>query len=182
MPARQPYSRPWPRRWLMTDERMDEALWPALLRVPRGGGVILRHDRLPFSDRLALGQKLAVIARRRGLVLGVAGDVSLARLVGADLVHRPRGPAGSLPLSLPVHDEVQALAARRQRPALVFVSPMFPTRSHSERRTLSVERAGRLAILAGAPAIALGGMDESRWRALGSAFHGYAGIDCWLRI
>lgn len=165
----------------MTDERMGEALWPALAQVPRGGGVILRHDRLAFSDRLALGRKLAAIARRRGLVLGVAGDVRLARLLGADLVHRPIAPAGSMAMSIPVHDEAQALAARLQRPALVFVSPIFQTRSHPKKPALAIAQARRLAILAGAPAIALGGMDEAKWRALGSAFHGYAGIDCWLR-
>jgi thiamine-phosphate pyrophosphorylase len=150
------------------------------MRLPRGSGVIFRHDSLPLADRRALGRKVAAMARRRGLLLGVAGDASLARTIGAQLVHRPRGPKGSMAFSLPVHDARQAMEARRKGADLVFVSPVHPTRSHPGQTHLSPAHALRLARLSGARAIALGGMDEQRWRALGGAFHGYAGIDCWL--
>jgi len=61
------------------------------------------------------------------------------------------------------------------------VSPVFATRSHPGRPALGAEEAARLAGIAGCPAIALGGMDRARFRAVAAAFHGYAGIDCWLK-
>jgi thiamine-phosphate pyrophosphorylase len=73
--------------------------------------------------------------------------------------------------------------ARAARAALVFVSPVFSTRSHAGAAPLGSDRAAALGRLSGALVIALGGMDESRFHALrGRGFHGYVGVDCWLRI
>lgn len=171
----------WPSRWLVTDERMGNRLLGAIRRLPRGSGILFRHYRLSPAERLTLGRRIASEARRRELVLAVAGDVSLARRLGAILVHKPDRHPGLMPFSLPVHNEMEALAARRQGAALVFVSPIFATRSHPGGRVLGPDEARRLACLSGATAIALGGMDEGRMAALGPAFHGYAGIDCWIR-
>jgi thiamine-phosphate pyrophosphorylase len=118
------------------------------------------------------------------LVLGVAGNTALAERLGASFVHNPDGP-GELPCSMAVHDEAQARAAREAGAVLAFVGPIHPTRSHPGRPALGEERAVRLARIAGCPAIALGGMNEARLAALESAhpgaFHGFAGIDCWLK-
>ncbi|WP_051503949.1 thiamine phosphate synthase [Sphingomonas jaspsi] len=165
----------------MTDERMGAALWSALRALPRGSGVIVRHDTLDRAARLRLALKVGSIAKRRGLVLGVAGDVGLARLIGAELVHRPAGACGLMPRSFPVHDESEARLARRISADLVLVSPIFPTSSHPDGQALGSAEAKRLARIAGTTAIALGGMNEWRWHALGRPFHGYAGIDCWIR-
>lgn len=178
MAANQPL---WPRRWLMTDERLRDRLWAAVDRLPAGGGIILRHYSLPESGRLALGRELALQAADRGLVLGVAGCRTLADELGATLVHNPSAPGG-LPASVAVHDEVQAAAAREMGAALAFIGPVFPTRSHPGRPALGEERAVELALRAGCPAIALGGMDENRFATLREhGFHGFAGIDCWLK-
>lgn len=176
-----PNQSPWPRRWLMTDERMGGALWRALERLPRGSGVIVRHDKLGQAERARLAARVARICRRRELVLGVAGDGALARRLGAALVHRPIRHPGLMPASWPVHDEAEALAARRKGAALAFVSPVHATRSHPAAKALGVTKAKRLARLSGVPAIALGGMNRKRFEALRGTVHGYAGIDCWLR-
>lgn len=176
MAANQP---PWPREWLMTDERMGDRLWEAVDRLPVGAGIIVRHYHLDDADRVELGLRLAERASARHLMLGVAGSRKLAERIGATLVHNPDGP-GELVWSMAVHDESEALAAKGA--ALVFVAPVFPTRSHPGRPALGIKRAGELAVLAGCPAIALGGMDQARFRALRErGFHGFAGIDCWLR-
>ncbi|HWU95447.1 MAG TPA: thiamine phosphate synthase, partial [Sphingomonas sp.] len=73
----------------MTDERMDESLWTALERLPRGGGVVFRHYGLGPAERRALFAKVARIARRRRLVLIRAGANRLGR--GEDDVHGQRG-------------------------------------------------------------------------------------------
>jgi thiamine-phosphate pyrophosphorylase len=85
-----------------------------------------------------------------------------------------------LPFSLSVHDEREALAAREAEADLVFVSPVYPTRSHPGAPALEPERASQLATIAGCPAIALGGMSFGKFWELGPAFHGWAGIDAWM--
>ncbi|MCJ7421187.1 thiamine phosphate synthase [Sphingomicrobium astaxanthinifaciens] len=170
-----------PRQTLFTDERLGARLWPSLLALPRGSGVVLRHDRLPPADRAALAHRVARLARARGLVLSVAGDVALARAVGAALVHRPSGPTRGMRFSLPVHDPGEALAARRAGAALAYVSPVHATASHPGAATLGAARARRLARLCGCPAIALGGMDARAWRALAADFAGWAGISALAR-
>ena len=171
---------PWPRAWLMTDERLGDRLWEALANLPEGaGGVVFRHYSLGETERLALGREVAANADARGLMLAVAGSSSLAEELGAQLAHNPES-AGSLPLSRAVHDNAEAMAAKSWGASLAFVSPVFPTRSHPDRTALGVDRAWVLAEVAGCPAIALGGMSAKRFETLGNRFYGYAGIDCWL--
>ena len=181
MAANQPS---WPRRWLMTDERIGDQLWQAIDRLPVGdGGIVFRHHGLSDAERLQLGLKVAKFARERGLALAVSRSAELARQSAADLLHNPAGNS-SLPISLAVHDEFEAEAARRRGAALAFISPIYATRSHPGAATLGPQRSAELARRVACPAIALGGMNEARFEQLAGAFpgqfHGYAGIDCWL--
>jgi thiamine-phosphate pyrophosphorylase len=171
----------WPRDWLMTDERMGDRLWEAIGRVPAGGGIVFRHYALDPADRLDLGKRVAAMANERKLILAVGRDPLLAQQLGARLVHNP-SEAGLLPFSCSVHDEREAHAARESGADLVFISPVFATRSHPGANALGVQRAARLAEIAGCPAIALGGMTFGKFWELGPAFHGWAGIDAWLEI
>ena len=162
---------PWPTAWLMTDARLGDQLWAILARMPAGSGVVLGN--------LALGEEVARICGERRLVLSVTRDVSLAGRLGATLVHNPASPT-ALPFSLSVHDEAEARQAKADVAALIFVSPIYPTRSHPGAATLGIDEAQRLAKLAGVPAIALGGMNEAKFDALRSrGFTGWAGIDAW---
>jgi thiamine-phosphate pyrophosphorylase len=180
MAANQPK---WPREWLMTDERLGERLWDAIDALPQGAGIVFRHYRVTGEARLELGSRVAERARARDLLFAVAGSTELAEKLGAALVHNPDA-GGRLPISLAVHDEPQAALARSAGAALALVGPVHPTRSHPGAPVLGPDRAAALARLAGCPAIALGGMDIERFARLKSAhpgaFHGYAGIDCWL--
>lgn len=172
---------PWPSQWLLTDERMSDRLWEAIARLPDGeGGIIFRHYNTEKDHRAALAREVAAICRRRKLTLGVAGDVDLACAVGADFVHRPDAST-SLPISMPVHSLEQAREASRLHAALVFVSPIFPTRSHPGVAALGPAKAEILAKASGTVAIALGGMDGAKFASLSrGVFHGWAGIDAWL--
>ena len=97
-----------PRLWLMTDERMGDALWHALGRLPRGSGVVFRHYRTPLAERRRLFARIARIARRRDLVLIRAGEARLGR--GERGVHGQRG-AGLI--TWPVHHRREAIAGVR---------------------------------------------------------------------
>ena len=174
--------RPWPRAWLMTDERMGEKLWAAIDRLPiKHSGIVFRHYRTPPASRAVLARRIAAICHRRSLVLAIAADIELARTLDADLVHNPPEPTAGLPFSRSVHSLKEAELANADGASLVFVSPVYPTRSHPGRKPLYRPLAARIARAAGVPAIALGGMDALKSSRLErEGFYGWAGIDAWL--
>ena len=167
---------PLPRLWLMTDERLGDALFAAMARLPRGGGIVFRHYRLPEPERRALFDDVKAQARRRGLVLLLAGPPQQAEAWEADGSHG-RGPGWGL-ASAPVHDLAEIRAAERAGAGLLFLSPVFATRSHPATRPLGPARFNLLARQTRLPVIALGGMSAIRARQLREAY-GWAGIDAW---
>jgi thiamine-phosphate pyrophosphorylase len=172
----------WPRIWLLTDERMNDRLWEAVARLPEGAAIVLRHYSLPARQREELAARLAVEAKHGGITLAVAGDEELARRIGARLLHNPARNNPGLPFSVSVHSIEEAEAARVSGAALVFVSPIYATRSHPGREPLGPELGAEIARAAGVPAIALGGVDASSFAQLErEGFYGWAGIDAWLR-
>lgn len=180
MRARQ-FSRPvLPRLWLMTDERMGDALWRALAALPRGAGVVFRHHATPPVEQRALFDRVRAVTRARGLVLVLAGPPKLAIAWRADGAHGPsphrRAPRPLL-RTASAHDAREA-AVRGRVADLLFVSPVFPTRSHPGARVLGPLGFARIARGAGTPMVALGGMTGAqfaRLRRLGA--YGWAAID-----
>ena len=162
---------PLPRLWLMTDERQGEDLWAALERLPRRSGVVFRHYGLPAAERRALFKKVRRAARRRKLILVAAGPP----LPGADGVHGRRGRGLK---TASAHNLRELKAAERAGASLVFLSPVFATRSHPGAKPLGRRRFALLAHQASVPVIALGGMNAEKARSLGGAY-GWAGIDGW---
>jgi thiamine-phosphate pyrophosphorylase len=147
--------------WLMTDERMGDRLWAALARLPRGSGVVLRHHATPGDARILLKRHIARIARTRGLVL----------------------VDEAMPQTTPIrigraHTVREGIAARRAGAELVLVSPVYPTRTHPGAAALGPVRAAMIARAVGLPAVALGGMDATRFRRMARlGFVGWAAID-----
>lgn len=159
-----------PIRWLMTDERLGEALWQALHRLPPGSGVIFRHYATPPRARWRLLRQVWRIARARRLVLVVAR----APVGWRGGRHGERGA-----LTWPVHDARDGVMAQRAGAQVLLVSPLYPTRSHPGATALGPSRAAMLG-RGGGTVIALGGMTERRWRVIRHlGFDGWAGIDAW---
>jgi thiamine-phosphate pyrophosphorylase len=178
MAANQP---PWPREWLMTDERLGDRLWDAVAALPRGTGVVFRHYGLPDEQRATLGRRVADACRERGLVLAVARDVRLAASLDAALVHNPVDDLGRLPVSRSAHSLVEAMTACGSGASLIFLSPVCSTRSHPGREPLSKEEARRIVAASPVPVFALGGMNRERFqKRQEDGFYGWAGIDAWL--
>ena len=144
----------------MTDERMGEALWAAVAALPRGSGIVFRHFATAAPERAILLDRLARLARRRGLVLIEAAA--------------PRQP-----LHLhPAHSAAEAIAAARAGADLILVSPVYATRTHPGARPLGPVRAAIIARRVAIPAIALGGMTDARFKRLRKlGFVGWAAID-----
>lgn len=188
MPRRQSKSRrrerPLPRLWLFTDERVaDDTLLASARALPQGSGIVFRHYRTSRTARRALYDRLRAVAKRRRLVLLLAGRAQDAAAWQADGIHagstahRLRGVRRGL-RSTAAHDAKQLRAAERAGADLVFLSPVFPTRSHPGARALGPLRFGLIAKHARIPVVALGGMTAARFahiNALGA--HGWAAID-----
>ena len=174
---------PLPRLWMMTDERQGDSLGGALDRMPAGAGVVFRHYSLVDDARRGLFADVAAVARRQGLLLMLGGEPELAASWGADGSHgicggRPSAPG--LLRSAAVHDLEELSAAERAGADLVFVSPVFPTRSHPGAAALGPAGFQLIAAQASVPVIALGGMDAARARQLdGLNMYGWAAIDAW---
>jgi len=188
MPRRHPPHLP--QTWLFTDARLGDALFAAVAALPPGSGIVLRHDELASGKRWRLARRLA----RTGHLLLLAGPPALARRWGAAGVHlrQPHAKRAAqahrlgLIVSMPVHDAREARAARRARADLAFISPLHPTRSHPGAPALGRKAWLRLARLAGAQPVALGGMTAKRARTLYRAssasglMPGWAAIDAWV--
>lgn len=177
-----------PRRILVSDERRLPDMLAAARALPTGTGVLLRHYQAP--DRLALGLRLAAIARARRLVLMVAGDWRLAARLGAAGLHLPEGQArhGTLApalgwlrrhrrmLTVAAHSPAALARARRLGAAAALLSPVFPTASHPGAASIGAVRFRLWARRAGVPVVALGGMTPATWRHVAGCAVGMAGI------
>jgi thiamine-phosphate pyrophosphorylase len=146
-----------PRRWLIVDTRLGDQLWKSVKRLQPGSGVlVLLQDLLP-RKRERLMRRLRHRAAAKSFTMIDERD-------GAVRVHNLR-------------ELRQALLARTP---IVLLSPLYPTRSHPDRRPIPRMRAAAYARLAGRRLIALGGMDQQRFRRIEPlGFIGWAGIDAW---
>ncbi|MCM8731137.1 thiamine phosphate synthase [Hephaestia sp. GCM10023244] len=163
----------------MTDERLGDGLWTAIDKLPPGGGIVFRHYRTPLAKRRRLFAAIQEIADRRGLLLVRAGADRLA--AREDGLHNAaRRPEHGL-LSRAVHSRREALAATRAGADLIFVSPVFTTRSHPGAAALGLARARAIARHFPGPTIALGGVTPARGRRMMRfGFYGWAAIDAWI--
>jgi thiamine-phosphate pyrophosphorylase len=164
-----------PRLWLMTDERQGSALLPAIAGLPRGAGIVFRHYSLPPAARRALWDQVRAAVRGRGIVLIAAGSV----LPGGQGCHNRRG-CGIRTCS--AHNLRELRAAERAGADLVFLSPVFATRSHAGAPSLGAARFARLARIAKVPVVALGGMSAGRAQTLQPGGAAWAGIDAFTAV
>ncbi|WP_232475820.1 thiamine phosphate synthase [Flavisphingomonas formosensis] len=168
----------------MTDERQGETLFPALRALPRGTGVVFRHYRLAPADRRALYERVRGLARRRGLILLLGASPRQAMAWKADGAHGRSPHRSPRPMlrSTPIHRGSELRGAAAGRAELLFLSPVFATRSHPGAPALGPVRFGLLRRYAGKSLIALGGMTPSRARALRKlGAYGWAAIDALSR-
>ena len=169
-----PRRHPLPQRWLMTDERLGEALPSIVAKLPRGSGIVFRHHATPAGERRRKFAQVRRIARARRLILLVAGPY----LPGGDGLHGRKALRGRGLATRPVHSIRERIAAERAGVDAIFVSPVFATRSHPGAPALGRVRFQRLIHGARVPIIALGGMTAARARTL-SGIAGWAAIDAW---
>ncbi|WP_240791140.1 thiamine phosphate synthase [Roseomonas sp. AR75] len=181
-----------PRLWLLSDPLRLPDPCAAAARLPRGAAVLARGAAPAVLARLAL------LCRRRGLLLLVGGEGRAALALRAGL-HVPdrAGSRGLLPvliarragmpwalLTVAVHGRAGIARARRLRADCALLSPAFPTASHPGAPALGPLRWAALAARLPCPAVALGGLSAAtagrlprggRGRAVGLAAIGALG-------
>jgi thiamine-phosphate pyrophosphorylase len=155
----------------MTDERLGDRLLDAVGRLPDGAGIVFRHYSLAEAARRTLFDRVKEAAP--GPVL-LAGPAERAMSWGADGSHgRHRGAT-----SAPAHALAEIRAVEAAGASLIFLSPVFATRSHPDAPVLGPDGLAALARETALPVIALGGMNAARAETLSGAY-GWAGIDAW---
>lgn len=149
---------PLPLLWLLSDARNDAGLEHALANLPAGSGFVFRHYHLENGARRARFDQLAMAARRYDHVVILAGGEDW----GADGGY---GPPASLSFGLRLataHDGDELQQAIDACVDGIFLSPVFPTASHPDAKTLGVFGFNVLAQQSPMPVIALGGMNAQR--------------------
>lgn len=82
--------------------------------------------------------------------------------------------------SAPAHNIWEVRRAEASGADLLFISPVFATRSHLHGTPLGRVGFAALARTAQRPVIALGGMTQARWRGIAATgAYGWAAIDAW---
>lgn len=164
-----------PLLWLLSDARNDAALDGALRALPPGSGFVFRHYHLAAEERRARFGQLASIARACGhCVILSSRSWSEAEEWGVDGIYGGSAPdsearAPGLLWLAAAHDASEIADANRHKADGVFLSPVFPTRSHPEADVLGRDGFHALARQSAAPVIALGGMNALRAEELGWA-------------
>lgn len=142
-----------PEQWLILNDGIDPADWRALPKLPRGTGLLVL-GKLGASD----WRRLRHLARTRSLKIVVESPRTASR----------------------VHSPPELRTALLRRSPLIFLSPMWPTRSHPEWQPLPRMRAAALARLGQRQLFALGGMNAKRYAQIAPfGFIGWAGISAW---
>ncbi len=178
---------PLPRLFLFSDPARLPDPRGAAVRLPRGAAAVVARglSPAPLAD-------LAGLARRRRLVLLVAGDGRAALRHRAGLHVPDRRPTAGLlpfllarrrrrdgrrpPLTAAAHGLRGISRARRLRADAVVLSPVFPTASHPGAAALGPLRWAALARRAGRPAVALGGVHGGNAGRLPAWAAGFAAV------
>ncbi len=142
--------------------------------LPRGSAVVYRAFGAPDAE--ALGLRLRVIARERGLKLLVGADAALAARVGADGVHLPerlmhrarriKAQHRRWIVTAAAHSPTAARRARLAGADAVVVSTVFASCSPSASAPMGALRLARLVRCVDLAVYGLGGIDNKKARLL----------------
>jgi thiamine-phosphate pyrophosphorylase len=170
---------PLPKIWMMTDSRIGD-LVASIGRLPKRSGIIFRHYELPRRERRAMFEIIRKLARRQQHTLILGDHPRTARTWGADGAHSRSLYKSHGLRTVAVHNAREVTMAKRVKADLIFVSPVFATRSHVGARTIGRVGLGQIAGSQRRQAVALGGMNAMRAKSLSALkLHGWAAIDAF---
>jgi thiamine-phosphate pyrophosphorylase len=127
-----------------------------------------------------LFRQVAKLAKARGHKLLLADHPIVARQWGADGAHDGSAHQSQGIRTVAAHNGRQAARARQIGADLLFVSPVFATRSHPGLRGIGPLGLARIAANQRRRTIALGGMTAKRRKSLSALnIYGWAAIDAF---
>ncbi len=159
-----------PKLWLLSDERNDAKLEWAIATLPKRSAFVFRHYFLKPKQRQKRFDELLPIVRAGEHLLILADAIEVAADWGADGIYRRPTTMGKIDGMLRIataHDAREIHHANRNGADALFLSPVFPTRSHPDGRCLGSTHFNDLAAHSAIPVIALGGMNAERAAELG---------------
>jgi thiamine-phosphate pyrophosphorylase len=173
-----------PAVFVLTDpERLADA-GRLVSRLPPGWGLIYRH--FGAADRLREGRRLALLCRRAHRTFLVSDDWGLARRLPCSGIHFPEKRLRALAgrrrrrgwlFSASAHSWRGVVQARRAGADLVFLSPVFATRSAGAGRPIGPYGLRSIALRTTIPVYALGGVNALTAGRLGPFYRkGIAGF------
>ncbi|WOE75061.1 thiamine phosphate synthase [Alterisphingorhabdus coralli] len=169
-----------PSLWLFTDARNADVLDKAIAGLPPGSGVVFRHYHLPEQERCGMFAKLMRRHARRDHIWLWSGDAVTARVLHADGCYGssagPPSQRSGLWLAT-AHNSMELTMAARRGADGVFLSPVYPTRSHAGGTSLGPMRFAALARHRRCPVYALGGVTRDNWARIAPFCDGWGAID-----
>ena len=172
-----------PNLWLFTD--LQKTLKPVELskKLPVQSGVIIRHYNNSKNKKTIIKDILNV-KKRRMLTVLISGENK--RGLNIDGNHFPQWASpinnGNKITSMSFHHAKDLRKSINLKADLVFISPVFPTTSHKNKKCLGVIKLGLMARLFKKHVIALGGINNKNIGRLRSLpISGCAGIDLFTK-
>ena len=175
---------------ILTDPQRTSDPLALAERLPRGAGLVYRAFGAAEAAKTAAA--LGHIARRRGLVLLIGADASLARACGANGVHLPERRMGEAPrlrarwpgalITCAAHGHRALHLAAKTGLDAALLSTIFFSSSPSAGRPLGPLRLAKLVRALNLPIYALGGVDgQTARRLLATGVAGVAAVGAGAR-
>lgn len=134
------------------------SLESTIKHLPKNSAIIIREYDLEEKDREIFAKKIAALARPLGLKILVGKDLSLAKKIKADGVHF--SDFDKLPLqffqqknfpekfifSFSCHNLKSALKAEKSGFDMIFISPIFSTKSHLNTKNIGLKNLAKISL------------------------------------
>ena len=180
-----------------TDQKRCGDLGEIIKNLPKNSAVIFREYDLSKEKRQVLALEIFAICKKFGHKFLVAKDLKLAQEIGANGLHFSDLDAGSnatfkapenfknnrkFIISLACHSLKSTLKAQKSIADLIFLSPIFATKSHLNAKKLGLKTLAKACRSSQKPICALGGINENNISSVRkSKACGIGGIDIFVK-
>jgi thiamine-phosphate pyrophosphorylase len=141
-----------------TDRKKISNLEETIKTLPKNSIIIIREYDLEKNEREIFAKKIASFARIHSLKILVGKDLALAKKIRADGVHfsdfdrlplqflQKKNFAKNFIFSFSAHNFKSILRAKKFKPDLIFISPIFPTTSHVDTKFLGIKNLAKISL------------------------------------
>jgi thiamine-phosphate pyrophosphorylase len=165
-----------------TDRKKISDFEKIIKNLPKNSAIIIREYDLTKIEREIFAKKIIDLAKPRTLKILIGKDFALAKKLKADGVHfsdrdhlplqflNKKSAPKKFIFSISCHNLKSVLKSLKLKPDMIFISPIFPTTSHSDAEILGLrnlakissktKKRGYLFGLTSAPIYALGGINS----------------------